>query len=100
MDGRKEKRTPRTLRVLLSSGTQTGVAEYASTENVSSYGVRVRTDRPWKPDARVLIQSAMGVSRALARVVYSQTLKSDNFALGLEFLARTRDWGCWRSAEH
>lgn len=92
MDGRKEKRTPRTLRVLLSSGTQPVVAEYASTENISSYGLRVRTDRPWKPDARVLIKSTVGEPWARARVVYCQTLKSHVFAVGLEFLTRTGDW--------
>lgn len=92
MDGRKEKRTPRTLRVLLSSGTQPVVAEYASTENVSAYGVRVRTDRPWKKDACVLFRSALGEPWARARVVYCQTLKSHVFAVGLEFVARTGEW--------
>jgi len=92
MDGRKEKRTPHTLRVLLSSGLQPVVAEYASIENVSSYGVRLRTDRPWKLDARVLIRSSQGQSWASARVVYCQTVKSRMFALGLEFLSRANDW--------
>jgi len=92
MDGRKEKRTPRTLRVLLSSGLQPIVAQYAAIENVSSYGARVRTERPWKPDARVLIRSSQGQSWASARVIYCQTLKSQMFALGLEFLSRKTDW--------
>lgn len=92
MDGRKEKRTPRTLRVLLSSGTQPVVAEYASTENVSPFGARVRTDRPWKRDASVLIKSTFGEPWARARVVYCQMLKSHSFVLGLEFLSRTGDW--------
>lgn len=92
MDGRKEKRTPRTLRVLLSSATQPVVAEYASTENVSPYGVRVRTDRPWRKDTSVLIKSAMGEPWASARVVYCQALKAHTFAMGLEFLGRTGDW--------
>ncbi|HKW31999.1 MAG TPA: PilZ domain-containing protein [Candidatus Acidoferrum sp.] len=92
MDGRKEKRTPRTLRVLLSSGAQPVVAEHASIENVSSYGARVLTDRPWKPDASILIKSAFGEPLARARVVYCQTLKAHTFAVGLEFLTRTHDW--------
>ena len=92
MDGRKEKRTPRTLRILLSSGLQPIVAEYASIENISSYGVRIRTERPWRPDSRVLIRSSQGESWASARVVYCQTVKSRMFALGLEFLSRTTDW--------
>src|SRR5437763_839418 len=69
MDGRKEKRISRTLRVLLSSGGQPVVAEYASTENVSSSGARVRTDRPWRPDSRVVIKSSQGDLWARARVV-------------------------------
>lgn len=67
MDGRKEKRTPRTLRVLLSSGTQPVVAEYASTENVSPYGARIRTDRPWKRDTSVLIKSCPHETRRFAQ---------------------------------
>lgn len=92
MDGRKETRTPRTLRVLLSSGAQPVVAEYAATENISSYGARVRADRPWKPDASVLIKATVGEPWARARVVYCQTLKSHTFAVGLEFLGRSGDW--------
>jgi len=97
MDGRKEKRTPRTLRVLLCGGAQPVVAEYASTENVSPYGVRVRADRPWRLDSSVVIKSSQGDLWARARVVYCQTLQSKGFhskmfALGLEFLARTGDW--------
>src|SRR2546430_13336608 len=76
MDGRKEKRISRTLRVLLSSGGQPVVAEYASTENVSSSGARVRTDRPWRPDSRVVIKSSQGDLWARARVVYCQTVQS------------------------
>lgn len=92
MDGRKEKRTPRTLRVLLSSGTQPVVAEYASTENVSPYGARVRTDRPWKKDACVMIKSALGEPWACARVVYCKMLKAHTFVVGLESLSHTGDW--------
>ncbi len=92
MDGRKERRTPRTFRVLLSSGAQPMVAEYASTENVSPYGVRVKTDRPWRPDTRVLVKSSHGEPWARARVVYCQTLQSKMFAVGLEFFARAGDW--------
>lgn len=92
MDGRKEKRTSRTHQVLLSSGLQPVVAEYASIENISFYGVRLRTERPLRPDTRVLIRFSQGDCWTRARVVYCQTLKSHTFALGLEFPARTKDW--------
>ena len=92
MEGRKEQRTSHTHRILLSSGLQPVVAEYASVENISSYGVRVRTDRPLRPHTRVLIKPSEGESWASARVVYCQTLKSHTFALGLEFVAHTSSW--------
>lgn len=45
------------------------VAEYASTDNLSPYGARIRTDRPWKRDTSVLIKSTLGAPWARARVV-------------------------------
>ncbi len=93
MGGRREKRVSQSLKVLRSSGAQPTVAEYAATENVSSYGARVRTDRPWKPETRVLIKTSQGDLWGRARVVYCQTLQSRTFAVGLEFLGRTGPWG-------
>ena len=90
--GRREKRSPKRLVVLLSNGTEPVVAECASTENVSDNGARVRTVRPWKQDTRVLVKSSLGELRARARVVYCQTLPDGTFAVGLEFLARTDAW--------
>ena len=52
----------------------------------------MRADRPWKPDASVLIKATVGEPWARARVVYCQTLKSHTFAVGLEFLGRSGDW--------
>jgi len=92
MDGRKEKRNLESISVLISSGPQPVVAEYASTENVSSYGVRLRTDRPWWPEARVLLQPAQGGPWLPARVVYCRTLQPRTFAVGLQFLSSARDW--------
>ena len=63
------------------------LAERASTENVSSRGVRVRTERLWKRDTRVFVKSSRGDLWARARVVYCRTLRSTTHALGLEFYA-------------
>ncbi|PYT78567.1 MAG: hypothetical protein DMG40_19735 [Acidobacteria bacterium] len=60
MIGRKEKRSQQKFEVMLSSGGQRLSAGPASLENISSYGVRVRTERPWKPDTRVLIKPSAG----------------------------------------
>ena len=92
MNGRREKRSPKKLVVLLSNGTKPVVAGCASTENVSDSGARVRTVRPWKQDTRVLVKSSLCELLARARVVYCRTLPDNTFAVGLEFLARTDAW--------
>ena len=84
MIGRKEKRSQQRIEVMLSSGGQPVFAELASMENVNSYGVRVRTERPWKPDTRVLIKSS-AAEWVSARVIYCQTMSPKSFAVGLEF---------------
>ena len=60
------------------------LTEVASTENVSSWGVRVRTKRLWKPDAHVFVKSSKRDFWARARVVYCRTLQGTIHALGLE----------------
>ena len=89
---RKEKRNPETLQVLLSAMAEPMLTEDASTENVSSHGMRVRTYRAWKRNTHLIVQSSEHVLWGRAKVVYCQTLRADTFALGLEFVARTGDW--------
>lgn len=86
MDGRKEKRNRKTFLAVLSSTMQPSTLTLASTENVSSRGMRVQTDRPWKPETRLLVETSQGERSARARVVYSETLSNTTFAVGLEFL--------------
>ena len=76
------------------------VAEYASTENVSSYGVRVRTDRPWRLNTRVLLKTSQTETWAPARVVYCRTLEAKVFAVGLEFLVPTGEWTAQEQFQH
>jgi len=87
MDGRKEKRNRRTFLALLSSMRQPSAMALASTENISSRGMRVQTDRPWKLDTRLVVETSHGERSARARVVYCETLSDATFAVGLEFLA-------------
>jgi|SRR5215472_13917395 len=89
---RKEKRNHETLQVLLSRMADPLLTEPASTENVSSHGMRVLTERPWKRGAGLIVQSSENELWARARVVYCQTLRTNTFALGLELTARTGDW--------
>ena len=88
MDERKEKRNHRTFLALLSSTRQPSAMALASTENISSHGMRVQTDRPWRLDTRLVVETSRGERSERARVVYCETLSNTTFAVGLEFLAR------------
>jgi len=90
MLGRKEKRTQREVEVMLSTiGEHPMFGELASMENVSSYGLRVRTERPWKPNTDVLLKSSQG-DWLRARVIYCHSLDVKSFAVGLELPASGR----------
>jgi hypothetical protein len=89
MEGRKEKRDPLRLQVLLSSLAQPLHVEQASTENINSFGMRVQTQRPWELGTIVLLRSLQDQLLARARVIYCKSLQSKTFGLGLEFLPRT-----------
>jgi len=92
MDGRREKRNRKAVLAMLSSTTEPLVVALASTENVSPRGMRVQTDRPWKPETRLLVETSQGEGSERARVVYCETLSDASFAVGLVFLARTDPW--------
>lgn len=92
MEGRKEKRNSQRLPVLLSSVAQPLFAEQAATEDVTSYGMRVETGRPWELGTIVLLKSTRGELLARARVVYCKPVEPRVFSLGLEFVARTAAW--------
>ena len=92
IEGRKENRNPDRRQVLLSSVEEPLSTEWASAENVSSHGLRVLTERPWKPATRVVVKSPQGELLALARVVYCETLRTTKFALGLELLVLAGTW--------
>lgn len=86
-EGRREQRSPRKFEVLLASGRQPMLTEVASTENVSFWGVRIRTERLWEPDAHVFVKPPQGDFWTRARVVYCRALQGTMHALGLEFSA-------------
>src|SRR2546429_2470504 len=71
------------IRDVAVTGVQTLL--FRSTENVSSGGMRVQTDRPWKPDTRLLVETSESERSARARVIYCETLSNTTFAVGLEF---------------
>ena len=97
MVGRKERRSQQQSEVMLSTVEEHQMyGEVASMENISSDGARVRTERPWKPDAPVLFKSQGDWIRA--RVIYCHSLDDKSFAVGLELQASgqatdtAKDW--------
>ena len=91
-DIRREQRNPEKLQVLLSRMAEPLVTEAASTDNVSSHGMRVRTYQPWKRDTHLIVQSSEYVLWGRGKVIYCQTLSDKTFAIGLVLTARTGDW--------
>lgn len=79
-------------RVQLSSLDQPSITEPTSTQNISSHGARVMTQRIWEPGSRLLIRSLQSDFWARARVVYWRSFSSTRYAVGLEFLAQTGQW--------
>ena len=82
--GRKDERTNRKFNVWLSPGSEPMFAELAWTENVSSCGVRVRTEVAWKPNTRLFVKLPQGGVWTRARIAYCQKL-GESHVLGLEF---------------
>jgi len=91
-DIRREPRNPEKLQALLSRMAEPLVTEAASTDNVSSHGMRVRTYQPWKRDTHLIVQSSEYVLWGRGKVIYCQTLSDKTFAIGLVLTARTGDW--------
>jgi PilZ domain len=88
--GRVEKRIPREMAVQISRVLSLGPAELiekATTENVSTHGVRVLVKRALVPQERLLVISlSLGGEELIpARVVYSQPLADGLFGVGLQF---------------
>ena len=90
--GRLEKRTRVALPVQISSPKYPPATEPTTTENVSSLGIRVLTQRPRLPNERLMIQSVDGDLRTLVRVVYCERLSDGRFGIGLQFQGQAVDW--------
>ncbi len=90
---RIQKRTPATVALQVSSATQPFITELAFTENVSLHGVRVVTERAWKPGERVIVKSYHGSIQSRARVIYCHHLAKKRYAVGLELHSAVGTWG-------
>jgi len=92
-DGQRiQKRTPATVALQVSSAKQSFITELAFTENVSLHGVRVVTERAWKPGERVIVKSYHGSIQSRARVIYCHHLAKKRYAVGLELHSAVGTW--------
>ena len=81
--GRSEKRTTIELAVVLCDLSERPLKERALTVNVSSHGLRAITKRRWHVGDQLQVSFAGKNAPDLARVVYSQRLLNERFAVGL-----------------
>lgn len=89
---RKEERTFANVPVELTNLDRSWSHESTATQNISSRGARVSTQRVWEPGSFVLIKSLRNDFWARARVVYWRSFSSSRFTIGLEFLTKEGDW--------
>lgn len=88
---RKEQRVFVSEPVELTNLERQWSAEITATQNVSSHGARVTTQRVWEPGCFLLLKCLRNNFWARARVVYWRSFSSSRFTIGLEFLTQGGD---------
>src|SRR5262249_14451788 len=89
---RAEKRILMEIPVLIDEHREAPGMESTFTENVSARGARMLNMRRWKPSEPLRFASRTGEFRSSARVAYCQSLPSEAFAIGVEFLNPKGRW--------
>src|SRR5882757_5978542 len=89
---RIQKRTHASVALQISSAEQPFITELAFSENVSLHGVRVVTERAWKPGERVIVKSYHGSIQSRAKVIYCYRLAEARYAVGLELHSAVGTW--------
>ncbi|HXX44532.1 MAG TPA: hypothetical protein VEJ38_07380 [Candidatus Acidoferrales bacterium] len=89
---RRDARVPMEVQVQISGHAVLPGTESTFTENVSARGARVLSTRRWKINDQLVIATAAGSFRAVARVAYCETVPRAGFAIGLEFTEPTGSW--------
>ena len=89
---RIQKRTHASVALQISSAEQPFITELAFSENVSLHGVRVVTERAWKPGERVIVKSYHGSIKSPAKVIYCYRLAEARYAVGLELRSAIWTW--------
>jgi hypothetical protein len=93
--GRRRARNSERLLVQIFSEEKPLVSEACPTQNLSSFGARLVTERPWPPNSRVVVKALIGDLWGRARVAYCQPLNDRTFAVGLEFFVLTGELAMW-----
>src|SRR5258708_12470159 len=86
---RIQKRTHASVALQISSAEQPFITELAFSENVSLHGVRVVTERAWKPGERVIVKSYHGSIKSPAKEIYCYRLAEARYAVGLNLPSPT-----------
>jgi PilZ domain-containing protein len=89
---RAEKRILMEIPVLIDGHREAPGSESTFTENVSARGARVISARRWELGEPLKFASRTGEFRSSARVAYCQSLQSEGFAIGVEFLDPKGRW--------
>ena len=89
---RCEERVPMEVPVYVSGHAGKPGVETSFTEDVSSRGARVLTNRLWAINDQLILASLPGSFQSPARVTYCQRLRRDQYAVGLQFLGPTGAW--------
>jgi hypothetical protein len=84
--GRTETRILKTAEAQLIEIGEPPFSESVITENVSSYGARVRSNNRW--DVGLMVQFILQSFQSPALVVYCERTSFSHFAVGLQFTTR------------
>jgi hypothetical protein len=89
---RRDARLPMEVEVQIHGHSVLPGTESTFTENVSARGARVLTTRRWKINEQLVISTAAGSFRSVARVAYCQPVARAGYAVGLEFVEPSGSW--------
>lgn len=90
--GRSEKRSVAAVAVMLTSPDSTFPTGLTLTENISSRGARVVTRSLWRLDDSLVIKSLEGDLHSQARIIYSEPIREDVYAIGVQLIAPQGKW--------
>lgn len=86
LDVRSYRRVPNQSVVDLVRTDGTRIKETALTQNVSAVGMRLTTEKIWRPGDCVLLRPHEKRIPAQMRVVYCHRLENGRFAVGLQLM--------------